>query len=196
MVGDGVRFELCPLRGRQGLLEAEPDVFVCGVEQHHADDLVRVLAGIEPDDQTACGVADEDVGTGDISGVKQRVQIGDHVLRGAWLGNRVAAARKKQRPFRIEGQDCFSQRARTVIGTDAGERGHAGQERRCWLLSSNATVTIRVKSSSNHTLGELARPARNWRTLEPRIASPTPISFWRPLKSCRKKTRVEPLVSE
>ena len=63
-----------------------------GVDEDEADDLVGVGAGIQPREEAPHGVAGQDVGTGDLRRLQQRVQLGHHLRGGAGLGDGVTAA--------------------------------------------------------------------------------------------------------
>src|SRR5215204_3850774 len=63
-----------------------------GIDQDQADDLVRIGSRIQPREESAQRVAGQDVGTGDLCRLQQRVQFGHHLRGSARLGYGVAAA--------------------------------------------------------------------------------------------------------
>ena len=94
-----------------------------GIDEDQADDLVGVGGRVEPRDEAAQRVGRQDIGSGDLGRLQQRVQVGHHLRGGAGLGDGVAAADEVVLADAGDGPWA-------VVGTDAGELGHAGQHHR------------------------------------------------------------------
>src|SRR3954454_10184287 len=88
-----------------------------GIDQDQADDLVRIGSRIQPREESAQRVAGQDVGTGDLCRLQQRVQFGHHLRGSARLGYGVAAA--DEVVFADAGDGSG-----TVVCTDAGGLRH------------------------------------------------------------------------
>ena len=111
--------DLRPLLRRQRLPLRRVVVLVRGIDEDQPHHLIRVGGGIEAGDQAAEGMAGQHVRTGNRGRGQQRVQVSDDVARGARHGHGITAAAV------IEVED----RARAVVGADAGEGGHSRQHR-------------------------------------------------------------------
>ena len=77
--------------GRSDLREAFDLVLAAGIDEDHAGDLVGVGAGVEADEEPADRMGHEHVRPGLTGGLQQRMEVGDHIARGARLRRRIAA---------------------------------------------------------------------------------------------------------
>ena len=103
-------------------------ILLPGVDQHEPGDLARIGAGVEPGEEATERMGNEHVGPGEAGRGDERVQLLDDGLGRPRHGNGIAAA------LMIAVED----RARPIVGTDAGESGDALQHRRLFGVEIDA----------------------------------------------------------
>jgi hypothetical protein len=121
------------------------------IDEHQAGYLGGVLARVEPGDQAAVGVADQDIGARLAGGPQQGVQVADRVLGRGRLPDRGTAARR---------QVIADRGTRPVVGAHPGEPGHPGKHRQRGIgLVASPDIGRCIQAGYQHDRGRPGSPA-------------------------------------